>query len=77
VPRRKPDAAHLNAVLARIDVAASDAVLIGDSDTDAATARNAGVRFIAVTYGYGPLADESRIHAVDQFSALSAALGFR
>lgn len=36
-----------------MDAYGSDTVLIGDTDNDAAGAERAGVRFLAVTYGFG------------------------
>ncbi|MGN0866246.1 MAG: HAD family hydrolase [Oligosphaeraceae bacterium] len=50
--RRKPAPDTVNAVLARLGMTAADAVYIGDSDVDIATARNAGVPCIAVTWGF-------------------------
>ena len=77
VPRRKPDPAHLRAALGRIGAREDEAVLVGDSDTDAATARDAGVAFIAVSYGYGPLAARSRARVIADFATLPDVLGFR
>ncbi len=73
---RKPDARHLNAVVDRLAVPIAGAVYVGDSGTDAETAHEAGIPFIAVTYGY------SRVRAqelgaeflIDSFAALPAAL---
>jgi phosphoglycolate phosphatase len=48
----KPDPAGLLACLARLGVPARHALLVGDSETDAATARNAGLRFALFTGGY-------------------------
>jgi phosphoglycolate phosphatase len=47
-PSRKPDAACFRAAAGP----ATRALLIGDSGVDMETARNAGVRSVAVTYGY-------------------------
>lgn len=53
-PRKQAVVAHL---LAAHAVAARSAVLVGDSAEDAEAAAGNGLRFIAVTYGYGaPLA---------------------
>jgi len=38
--------------LAQFGVAAADALFVGDSSIDVATARNAGVNVWAVPYGY-------------------------
>jgi phosphoglycolate phosphatase len=49
---RKPDAAMLLATLAKLGVGAPHAVMIGDSAADIGTAKAAGVKSIAVTFGY-------------------------
>ena len=52
LPIKKPDPAHLLAVLERLDVDPARAVLIGDSATDLKTARAADVPCILVSFGY-------------------------
>lgn len=47
----KPDPAGVLAILARVGATPEDSVFIGDSVLDAATARNAGVTFVGVTWG--------------------------
>jgi len=47
----KPDPAGVRTILHRLGVAEADAILVGDSAVDAATARNAGIAFVAVTWG--------------------------
>jgi phosphoglycolate phosphatase len=72
-PFRKPDPRMLTELLNKFSVSPHQAVLIGDSEIDAATARAADVPFILVTYGYHRTAIDSipcRI-AVDQFSKVS------
>jgi phosphoglycolate phosphatase len=54
---RKPDPAGLLGILARVGAAPAEAVLVGDSRHDVATARAAGVRMIAVTWGLGTRAE--------------------
>lgn len=51
---RKPDPSGLLAMVARAGAVPRDAVLVGDSLVDAATARAAGVPFVAVTWGLAP-----------------------
>jgi phosphoglycolate phosphatase len=51
---RKPDPRHLLAAIERAGGSASDAVLVGDTEHDAAAARAAGVPFLRVGFGYGP-----------------------
>ncbi len=49
---KKPSAVPLIHVLERLAVSAGDALMIGDSNYDIEAARKAGVKTIAVTYGY-------------------------
>lgn len=50
--RRKPAPDTVNEALRQLGTTASDAVYIGDSDVDIATARNAGMPCISVTWGF-------------------------
>lgn len=50
--RQKPDPAPLLHAMSRLGVAAAATWMVGDSATDVATARAAGVRVVAVSYGY-------------------------
>jgi len=50
----KPDARTFEAVVKELGGRGAGAVMIGDSATDVATARNAGVEVILVGYGYTP-----------------------
>lgn len=50
LPVRKPDPAPLRAVLAALD--AEEALFVGDSEVDEATARGAGVAFALFEHGY-------------------------
>ena len=73
---RKPDAAHLAAVIERLGAAPARTVYVGDSPTDAATARNADVPFVAVSFGYSRIAPE-RLGAdivVDHFDQVPEAV---
>lgn len=72
---RKPDPAGVRAILARVGAAPSDAVLVGDSRVDAATARAAGIPFVAVTWGFGSraeLAAAGAVAVVDRAAELDA-----
>ena len=51
LPVRKPDPAPLNLALSRVGGRADRAILIGDTDTDRQTGRNAGVPVALVTFG--------------------------
>lgn len=50
---KKPDPLGMNTILSELGVAAKAAVLIGDSEVDVQTARNAGALAGTVTYGFG------------------------
>lgn len=64
VATRKPDPLPLSEALARLEVARADALFVGDSTIDLATARAASVAFVAVGYGIGS-ADELRREGAD------------
>lgn len=49
---RKPDPTHLLETVARLGGDAARAVMVGDSETDAKTAKAARIPFIAVSFGY-------------------------
>ena len=51
--KKKPDPSGALAILKDLGVAASEAAMVGDSDVDIQTARNAGMVAVAVTYGFG------------------------
>lgn len=73
LPVRKPDPAAFHETLRRLS--ATTGVMIGDTDTDRQTARNAGVPCVLVTFGAE--ADPRRLdpHAViDSFAQLPSAL---
>ncbi len=50
--RKKPMPDSVNLVLQQLDVAGADAVYVGDSEVDIATARNAGLECIVVGWGF-------------------------
>ena len=52
-PAKKPDPSGAHAILKEIGVSPEESALVGDSDVDVQTARNARMRAIAVTYGFG------------------------
>lgn len=52
--RRKPAPDAVNEILRVLDVPREAAVYVGDSDVDADTAKNAGVDFIGVEWGFRP-----------------------
>jgi phosphoglycolate phosphatase len=73
----KPDPRHLLAVLDDLDVPAGGAWFIGDSPTDAATGRAAGVTTVLLRHGYTrqPVDTLPAQHHLDDLPALSRLLG--
>jgi phosphoglycolate phosphatase len=53
-PTKKPDPFGVQKLLAETASSAEEAILIGDSDIDVLTARNAGIWSCGVTYGFAP-----------------------
>ena len=76
LPVRKPDPAHLAAVLARLGAGHEGAVMVGDSRNDVTTARALGISCVLVSFGYTPVpARELGADAViDRFADLPDAL---
>lgn len=54
---RKPDPAGALAIASQLGARPEETVFIGDSKVDLETARAAGMRFVAVTWGYVPEAE--------------------
>ena len=50
---KKPDPFGANKILQELGVAAREALIVGDSEVDVQTARNAGTHAAAVNYGFG------------------------
>jgi phosphoglycolate phosphatase len=50
---KKPDPFGANKILQEFGIAAGDTLLVGDSEVDVQTARNAGTLAAAVNYGFG------------------------
>jgi phosphoglycolate phosphatase len=75
-PAKKPDPMGLEALMAEAGARPEETLMIGDSDVDVKTARNAGVCVLGCTFG---LATESLLEAepdalVDAASEWTAAL---
>ncbi len=51
--RKKPDPSGALALLKELGVPAAEAAMVGDSDVDIQTARNAGMLAVGVNYGFG------------------------
>lgn len=76
LPVRKPDPAHLEAVLEELGVQRADAVMIGDSRSDVLAAQAAGVPTLVVTFGYTqiPPRELGGDLVIDRLDELPAAL---
>jgi phosphoglycolate phosphatase len=74
---KKPDPLGANTILREFRAAPQEALLIGDSEVDVQTARNAGTLAAAVNYGFG-IHDRAANPAdayLENFSELAALLG--
>jgi phosphoglycolate phosphatase len=65
----------LRELVARYGVNAERAVMVGDTAEDQHAAREAGMRFAFVEYGYGEIGDEVECIRLSQFSELAQACG--
>lgn len=76
VAHRKPDGRHLLEVIEAIGADRENAVYVGDSETDLAAARDAGVPAILVDFGYSrtPVAELGADAVISDFAELQAAL---
>ena len=76
---KKPDPAGVQALLSEAEVRVEETVIIGDSDVDIITARNAGIYSVGVTYGLAPhtLEDAPPDVLVDHPQELADVLGHR
>ena len=76
VPARKPDPAHLAAVLAALGSTPGRSVMVGDSRNDLAAARGLGVPCVLVSFGYTPVParDLGADAVIDRLADLPAVL---
>ena len=76
LPVRKPDPAVARAVMERLGATEQTAVLVGDSVTDVALARAAGIPVVLVSYGYAeePIKDMGADAVISNFAELNALL---
>lgn len=74
LPVRKPDAAPLRLAAERCDADTDSCLYVGDSETDALTAKNAGAPFLLFTNGYrkAPVAEIPHRAAFQAFADLPA-----
>lgn len=70
----KPDPEIVGEVLRKADASPAGAILVGDSSTDMLTARNGGIRSIAVTWGYRPMTATPEYPAVSSVEGLATLL---
>ena len=52
-PLKKPDPMGIKTLMNHVSISAEKTLIVGDSDTDVLTGRNAGVWTCGVTYGFG------------------------
>lgn len=79
VVAKKPDARHLQEAMIQLGSTPERTIMIGDTATDVAAARNAGVKVVAMSYGYSkkPAAElgaDAVLTNFDQLPALLASL---
>ena len=75
LPQQKPDPAALFWVMDKAGVAPDQALFVGDSRNDVRAARAAGVRCVALSYGYNhgrPIAEEAPARVLDDLRLLVA-----
>jgi phosphoglycolate phosphatase len=75
-PRRKPDPAHLAAVLEHLDTSPAAAAMVGDSRNDVLIAHGLGLPCILVSFGYTavPARDLGGEAVIDRLAELPEAL---
>ena len=76
VDHPKPDGRHITETLKRMGASKEGAVMVGDSESDLAAARDAGIGAVAVSYGYfSDLIDDHFIDTtIDTMTELPSAL---
>jgi len=76
---KKPDPAGVQALLEESGAFAEETIIVGDSDIDVLTARNAGIFSVGVTYGLAPhtLEDAPPDVLIDKPYELATVLGSR
>lgn len=77
VPHQKPDGRHLHHTLELLGADPMHAIMVGDSENDFGAARDAGIPFVAVAYGYSrvPVAELDADAVIDDFRDLPLAIG--
>lgn len=54
-PEKKPSPLPIQYVLSKFDIKPEEAVIVGDSNYDIEAGKSAGIKTVAVTYGYRPV----------------------
>jgi phosphoglycolate phosphatase len=62
---KKPDPRGANIILRELGAGPQQSVVVGDSEVDVQTARNAGTKAIAVNYGFG--VHDRELHPADAY----------
>ncbi|NMY03758.1 phosphoglycolate phosphatase [Pseudomonas sp. WS 5059] len=73
LPQKKPDPAALFFVMKMANIPASQSLFVGDSRSDVLAAKAAGVKCVALSYGYNhgrPIAEESPALVIDDLRRL-------
>jgi phosphoglycolate phosphatase len=73
LPQQKPDPAALFFVMKMANIPASQSLFVGDSRSDVQAAKAAGVKCVALSYGYNhgrPIAEESPALVIDDLRKL-------
>lgn len=78
-PMRKPDPKHLTMTIESMGGDSTNAVMVGDSNTDISTAQAANIPVIAVSFGYTPdhVSTYNPTMVIDHFSELTLDLAKR
>lgn len=73
---RKPDARHITGTIEKAGGDAAKSVMVGDSFNDIASAKNAGIPSVGVTFGYTdvPMAELEPSVVIDSYDELDAAM---
>jgi phosphoglycolate phosphatase len=78
-PVRKPDPRHILTVTKALRVKPDEAVMVGDSANDVNAAKGAGIKVVAVTFGYTsiPAHQLGADAVIERFAELPGLLGLR
>ena len=73
---KKPDGQHITETIVRAGGTTERAIMIGDSQTDEKAARDIGLPFVFVSFGYGTLSDqpETSTRSIDHWRDMQQAL---